>query len=51
MGTFLTDEGQTPIAMRHLAVDGTTLYGINKTSGLSIEERHKHLDSNRPRNP
>jgi len=29
---MLTDAGRTPIAMRHLAVDGTTLYGINQTN-------------------
>ncbi len=34
----LTDAGQTPIAMRHLAVDSTTLYGINQTSAYQLDK-------------
>ena len=33
----LTDAGQTPIVMRHLTVDGTTLYGINQTSAYQLK--------------
>ncbi len=33
----LTDAGQTPIVMRHLAIDGTTLYGINQTSAYQLK--------------
>ena len=33
----LTDAEQTPIVMRHLAVDGPTLYGINKTSACRLK--------------
>ena len=37
----LTDAGQTPIVMRHLAVDGTTLYGINQTSAYQLKRNTK----------
>ena len=37
----LTDTGQTPIVMRHLAVDGTTLYGINQTSAYQLKKNTK----------
>ena len=33
----LIDTEQTPIAMRHLAIDGTTLYGINQTSAYQLK--------------
>ena len=33
----LTDVGNTPIAMHHLAVDGKTLYGINQTSTYQLD--------------
>ena len=34
----LTDMERTPIAMRHLAADGTTLYGINQTSVYRVKK-------------
>ena len=33
----LTDAEQTPITMRHLTVNGTTLYGINQTSAYQLK--------------
>ena len=34
----LTDAERTPITMRHLAADGTTLYGINQTSVYRVKK-------------
>ena len=34
----LTDAGQAPIAIRHLAVDGTTLYGVTQTSAYRLQK-------------
>ena len=34
----LTDAEQTPIAMRHLAIDGTTLYGVTQTSAYRLQK-------------
>ena len=34
----LTDAEQTPIAMRHLAIDGTTLYGVTQTSAYQLQK-------------
>ena len=34
----LTDSRHAPIAMRHLAVDGTTLYGVSQTSAYRLQE-------------
>ena len=34
----LTDTEQTPIAMRHLAIDGTTLYGVTQTSAYQLQK-------------
>ena len=34
----LTDAEQTPIAMRHLALDGTTLYGVTQTSAYRAQK-------------
>ena len=34
----LTDAEQTPIAMRHLAVHDTTLYGVNPTSAYQLQK-------------
>ena len=34
----LTDTGQTLIPMQHLAVDGTTLYGVTQTSAYQLQK-------------
>ena len=34
----LTDAEQTPMTMRHLAVDGTNLYGINQTNAYQLQK-------------
>ncbi|MYA68806.1 sigma-70 family RNA polymerase sigma factor [Candidatus Poribacteria bacterium] len=34
----LTDAEQTPIAMRHLAIDRTTLYGVTQTSAYRLQK-------------
>ena len=34
----LTDSKDTPIAMRHLAVDGTTLYGVSETGAYRFQK-------------
>ena len=34
----LTDVEQTPIAIRHLAIDGTTLYGVTQTSAYRLQK-------------
>ena len=34
----LIDAEQTPIAMRHLAIDGTTLYGVTQTSAYQLQK-------------
>ena len=34
----LTNAEQTPIAIRHLAVDGTTLYGVTQTSAYRLQK-------------
>ena len=34
----LTEIEQTPIAMRHLAIDGTTLYGVTQTSAYRLQK-------------
>ena len=34
----LTDAEQTPIVMRHLAIDGTTLYGVTQTSAYRLQK-------------
>ncbi|MDE0683445.1 MAG: sigma-70 family RNA polymerase sigma factor [Candidatus Poribacteria bacterium] len=34
----LTDAEQIPITMRHLAIDGTTLYGVTQTSAYRLQK-------------
>ena len=34
----LTDAEQTPVAMRHLAIDRTTLYGVTQTSAYQLQK-------------
>ena len=35
---ILTDAGQIPIPMCHLAVDGTTLYGVSETGAYRLKK-------------